>query len=144
MGKEHIEKARKSREEYRSDVKLQERNLVKDTIFYSADLEKVIMLPTLNMFKQVVFTPRIVVFNQSFVPISKITKENKAYAVLWHEGISDRKKEVIVTAYDAFINYARDFKKIVIWADNCRVDWVRLKQKTVETTRVSRKLLVRR
>lgn len=41
------------------------------TVTYSMDLQRVIMLPQMEQFKEVVFTKRIVVFNESFVPVGK-------------------------------------------------------------------------
>lgn len=114
---QHIRKAEISREEYRSD---KHKSYDETIIHYSTDMQKVIMLPRLEMFKQVLFTPRIIAFNQSFVPLGNISIKNKAVAVLWNEAISGRKKEDLISAYYAFLtNYARDKKHIFIWADNC-------------------------
>ncbi|CAH0547321.1 unnamed protein product [Brassicogethes aeneus] len=114
---DHIKKAEMSREEYRSDKKKIDDN---ESLYYSTDMQKVIMLPRIDMFKQVIFTPRIIVFNQSFVPLGSISQKHKAVAILWHECISGRKKEDIISAYNGFLTgYARDKKSVYLWADNC-------------------------
>lgn len=112
----HIKKAEVTRIEYRADKEKND----DDTIYYSTDMQKVIMLPRIDMFKQVIFTPRIIAFNQTFAPLGNFTINNKVVAILWHEGISGRKKEDLISAYNQFLTtYARDKKNIIIWADNC-------------------------
>lgn len=76
------------------------------------------MLPRMEMFKEIIFTPRIIAFNESFVPLGKKIKSNP-YAIIWHEAISGRAKDDIVSAYYAFFLANRDKKTIVIWLDNC-------------------------
>ncbi|XP_054263988.1 uncharacterized protein LOC128987257 [Macrosteles quadrilineatus] len=84
----------------------------------SMDLQKVLMLPHMEQFKQAVFTKRIVLFNESFVPIGKKPKI-EPMACLWHEAISGRKKEDITSALHAFLFHYRDAKEIHLWMDNC-------------------------
>lgn len=43
------------------------------------------MLPRLDQYKAAIFTPRIIVFNESFVPVGKHQKNLKAIAAIWHE-----------------------------------------------------------
>lgn len=87
-------------------------------VVVSADLQKVIMLPRMDQFKQVIFTKRIVVFNQSFVPLG-IRKENVAVPVVWHEATTGRKKEDLISTYHMFMIHHRDAKEFLIWCDNC-------------------------
>lgn len=47
----HIEKARISREQYRKDAES-----IENAVVYCADLQKVIMLPRMDMFKCVIYT----------------------------------------------------------------------------------------
>lgn len=111
----HIKRAKKSRELYRKECEaVSEPN----TLRVSADLEKVIMLPRIDVFKKVVFTQRIVVYNESFVP-SKTLKNNKPFAALWHEGISGRSKEAIISTFYSFMLHNRDVEHFVFWLDNC-------------------------
>nr|CAI5847249.1 unnamed protein product [Callosobruchus analis] len=84
----------------------------------SADLQKVIMLPRAEMFKEIIFMPRIIVFNESFVPVGK-AKCTKRLAVLWHEGVAKRNKEEIISAFYTFFRKNRDVEHITIWLDNC-------------------------
>lgn len=44
-----------------------------------------------NQYKVALFTPRIIAFNESFVPVG--TKQHLSpIAVIWHEGIEGKKK----------------------------------------------------
>lgn len=116
----HISKAEESRRNYRIDRDMQESPSGEETnrVVYSADLQKVIMLPRLETLKTVLFTRRIIAFNESFVPLGN-KPAAKPMAVLWHEGLSGRKKEDIVSAFHAFFISQRDAKVIVLWLDNC-------------------------
>lgn len=77
------------------------------------------MLPRLEMFKEIIFTPRIVAYNESFVPIGKRYKNVHACAIIWHEGIAGRSKEDLISTFYAFFLANRDMNKITIWLDNC-------------------------
>lgn len=90
--------------------------------FYSGDMEKVIMLPRLEMFKQAIFTPRLSVYNETFAPLGGIQnnpQSTKPVAVLWHEAISGRCKEDIVSTFYKFFIEKRDVEEHVLWLDNC-------------------------
>lgn len=112
----HKKKFTVARKAYKEDVK--KSKIVSDTLFFSADLQKVIMLPRLEMFKSVIFTPRIIVFNESFVPLGTNSKY-KPVAVVWHEAIAGRKKEEIISCFHQFFILHRDSENIVVWLDNC-------------------------
>lgn len=113
---QHINRAQMSRNMY----KLDKENKDDDTLIYSSDIQKVVMLPRIDMFKQVIFTPRIIAFNQSFVPLGAMTTKNKDVAVIWRERVSGRKKENVISAYNYYVSiHARDKKHICTWADNC-------------------------
>lgn len=58
-----------------------------DTVYFSADMEKVIMLPRLEMFLRVIFCNRIVAFNETFVPIGQQSDVRRPLPCAWHEGI---------------------------------------------------------
>lgn len=111
----HEAKYTVARKEYAKDGEKLE---VESELTVSADLEKVIMLPRAEMFKEVIFVPRITVFNESLVPVGK-GKKIKPLAVLWHEGIAKRSKEDIISAYYAFFLKNRDKEIVTIWMDNC-------------------------
>ena len=101
----HIRKAGESRQEYRNDSATE--NCNSSHVMFSADLQKVIMLPRMESIKTVLFTHRIMTFNESFVPLGDKTTE-KPVAVLWHEAVAGRKKEDIVSAFHAFLLARRD------------------------------------
>jgi hypothetical protein len=62
------------------------------------------MLPRLDMFKAVLFTKRIVVFNESFVPLGTGGESHCVpYAALWHEAIAGRKKENLISTFQFFL-----------------------------------------
>lgn len=112
--KVHINLATESRELYRQQAK----ENAQSNSYFSADLEKVIMLPRVDTFKKVIFTKRLSLYNESFVPLGKKSPVNP-FAVLWHEGISGRNQEDIISAFYAFLKKQRDLKSITIWLDNC-------------------------
>lgn len=76
------------------------------------------MLPRLETFKEIIFTPRIVAYNESFVPLGKKPKKYPC-AVLWHEGVAGRSKDDIISTFHAFFLANRDVKHVTIWLDNC-------------------------
>lgn len=43
----------------------------------------------------------------------------KPHALIWHEAISGRNKEDIISCFYKFLKKNRDMKKFVIWLDNC-------------------------
>ncbi len=78
------------------------------------------MLPRAEMFKEVIFIPRIIAFNESFVPVGSASWKSKPpTAVIWHEAIAGRKKEDLVSTFYEFFLTNRDFSKICLWLDNC-------------------------
>lgn len=114
--KNHIEKANNSRKEYRKDVNAAMENIkfkITDEIFYSAELQKVIMLPRLDTFKEVIFTPRLIVFNESFVPLGKMCPQSVNFACLWHEAIAGRKKKILLVAFTHFLCFVATKEKLL-------------------------------
>ena len=63
-------KAAEARLEYEHDVAVRPTPNKK---FFSAELEKVIMLPHMDTFKRYVFTQRIISFSEAFAPLSSFT-----------------------------------------------------------------------
>lgn len=112
----HIKRADASRQMYAKDKDKAED---KDTIIYCADMEKVIMLPRLEMFKSAIFTNRITVYNESFVPVGKNQKRSKPFAALWHEALFGRSKDELISTFYNFFISKRDTKQIILWLDNC-------------------------
>ncbi|KAH9633935.1 hypothetical protein HF086_006451 [Spodoptera exigua] len=83
-------RARKKYEED-ADNQTQKKNNA-DTIIFAVDLEKVIMLPRMDEFKTVMFCPRLIVFNQSFVPLGD-KKYTKLVTLLLFYGTKERLAE---------------------------------------------------
>jgi hypothetical protein len=111
----HIQKAGKSRSAYKEDSN---RILNESEVVVSVDLEKVIMLPRMDSIQRVIFSLRLSVYNESFVPVG--TKRNAGpFAVLWHERTTGRNKEDIMSAFYQFLIFNRDAENITIWLDNC-------------------------
>nr|CAI5839641.1 unnamed protein product [Callosobruchus analis] len=54
-----------------------------------------------------------------FLPAGKKQCHVKAYSAVWHEGITGRNKEDVVSAYYAFFLQYRYTKCITLWVDNC-------------------------
>lgn len=84
----------------------------------TVDLQKVIMLPQIDMFKEVIFCPRLIAFNESFVPIGD-NNCAKPLAVIWHEAISGRKKEDIISTFYKYFLSNSTVKMFTMWLDNC-------------------------
>lgn len=114
--KDHIEKAIESRKRYTLNKENYNEDL--DHLCVSVDLQKVIMLPRMEMFKKAIFSHRLIVYNESFVPVGKI-RHFVPFAVLWHEAVSGRHQEDIISAFNAFFLHHRDVKNITLWLDNC-------------------------
>ncbi|XP_039282015.1 uncharacterized protein LOC120350888 [Nilaparvata lugens] len=102
----HLDLAKTARELYKEHLRLYKNH--DNTVCYTADLQKVIMLPRMESFKAVLFAKRLVAYNESFVPVGEKSK-HKTFATVWHEGISGRKKEDIVSTFYAFF----------LWLDIC-------------------------
>ncbi|KAK4883794.1 hypothetical protein RN001_000065 [Aquatica leii] len=111
----HIKRANKSRAKYRENAA---RDKEVGKIVYCADLKKVIMLPRLEMFKSAIFTNRLTVYNESFVPVGK-KRNSKPFAALWHEALFKRNKEELISTFYQFFISKRDVLKITLWFDNC-------------------------
>lgn len=77
------------------------------------------MLPRVDMFKEVLFTQRIVAFNESFVPVGLNKRKKKPCAIVWHEAITGRSKSDIASSFHRFLLLNRDATKITFWLDNC-------------------------
>lgn len=119
---EHHNRYILARKKYEEDANNQtQKKNDSNTVIFAVDLEKVIMLPRMEEFKTVMFCPRLIVFNQSFVPIGDkhIHELGLTFAALWHEATSGRKKEDIVSCFRAFFMQNRDLKHIILWLDNC-------------------------
>ena len=98
-------------------------NVLKNTDSYpvfSMDMQKVLMLPHLPGMKTALFTQRIILINQSIVPVGKfseiIDQDKKARGYIWHEAIQGRKDEDVSSVLMKFLNESsyRDADQLVI------------------------------
>ncbi|KAJ8893778.1 hypothetical protein PR048_006378 [Dryococelus australis] len=117
----HLERAKQAGDEYKRHINTSK--IDQDTSYYSADLQKVIMLPRMDTLKTVMFTRSIIVFNESFVPLAGTNNDDddngRSIAVIWHEVIAGRKQEDLIPAFLPFFLKKMDKKKIFLWLDNC-------------------------
>ena len=91
---------------------------------FSADLQKVVMLPRMPGIKTLVFTKRITAYNETFAPLG--TKDQNSskvspFAVTWHEGTTKRDADDISSAFTKWLMHEdiRNKEKLTIWLDNC-------------------------
>lgn len=96
----HEEKFIEARNLYK--IHSSQQNNYDDSITVSAYLQKVIMLPRAKMFKKVIFTRRIIAYHESFVPVGGADSYNKTLACIWHEGITRRNKEDLISTFYMF------------------------------------------
>lgn len=113
----HKLKYTETREEYKKDGELA--HIKPEEVFYSLDLQKVIMLPRIDQYKAGIFCTRVITFNESFVPIGNLTRAHVPFAALWNECVSGRNQEDIISTFRAFLIYKRDAEYITLWLDNC-------------------------
>ncbi|KAJ8890684.1 hypothetical protein PR048_010193 [Dryococelus australis] len=98
-----VKRAKAARQDYRLDI---DEIISGDEHIYLVDLQKGIM----EMFKSIVFTKRLTVYNKSFVPVG-IKNILHSVACFWHEGIRGRNREDIVSTFCKFLlTAARDIK----------------------------------
>lgn len=120
----HIAKVREARNAYNED---KTKEWSSTTRVYAVDLQKVLLLPMISGLKSCIFTPRLVVFNETFASIKEkelkegkvSTAKDKHYAVLWDESTAGRNKEHVTNAYLSLIKKERDANAFVFWTDNC-------------------------
>ena len=118
----HMESARISRSHYKQDVA---RKLEDHEAFLSVDMQKVIMLPRLPGVKTCLFTRRLVAFHETFAPLGgKMAKSctiRPIVGIVWHEAISGRNAEDIMSAYVKAMQHPsyRDYTEFTFYTDNC-------------------------
>ena len=133
---EHMRHAREARESYRADA---DREWSADELTVSADMMKVTVLPIIP-FNEAIFTSRLICYNETFSTVMpterasrsarKTLQKTTSACVLWHEALAGRSAEEVAAAYFLYLEtVCRDFKTVVIWADNCAAQnkcWVLL------------------
>jgi len=86
---------------------------------FAVDLQKVGLLPRIPQFKTVIFTPRLVTFNETFAPLAQATSNNPNITVLWHEATSGRNAADLASAFWSFFTTLNCSDPIILWLDNC-------------------------
>lgn len=76
------------------------------------------MLPRCDTFKEVIFVPRLVAYNESFIPGGKNPKV-APFAAVWHEATAGRSKKDIISAFYKYFLQIRDAEQVMLWTDNC-------------------------
>jgi len=96
-----------------------------NTVYVSADLMKVILLPYLRKYKAAAFTPRLVTYLEAYTPLGNAAGLLN-YISVWHEAISGRRCWNLASSFYAFliavsVTYSDHEGSItlVIWLDNC-------------------------
>lgn len=51
--------------------------------------------------------------------MGKSAKTVKPTAIIWHEGVTGRKKEDLISTFYSFLLKNRDWRNVTIWLDNC-------------------------
>ena len=109
---QHKQKYQSARECYKTDKDMGKKA-------YAVDLQKVLLLPRMPEFKTVMFTPRLVTFNETFAPLGEATKENPNITVLWHEATSGRNAADLASAFWNFFESVDCNEPLILWLDNC-------------------------
>ena len=110
-----IEFAKKVRTEYRAD---RDREWNGGEQIYSADFQKVIMLPATPGLKRRFSVKRIVMFNETFATVGG-KKNGDSTGVLWHEGIRGRTGRDVASVFVTFLRKLQESKHVTLWLDNC-------------------------
>ncbi|KAH9627797.1 hypothetical protein HF086_000182 [Spodoptera exigua] len=112
----HKQKYEKARKCYQEDVdlstKFTEKAFIQQTCKKSSCCHVLICLKLL-------FLSQNNSFQREFVPLGPTKSTSQPFAAIWHEAISGRKQEDIISAFRAFFICKRDSTDIVVWADNC-------------------------
>lgn len=89
-----------------------------DKVKISADLQKIIMLPRLDMFKKVIFSPRLIAYHETLAPIRK-KGDLKPRAIIWHEAITGKKQRGHYKLFLQVFKKKSRYKEVCLWLDNC-------------------------
>ena len=85
------------------------------------DMQNVLMLPHLPGLKSALFTRRIILINQSIVPVGKFSEDQifgdggQGRGYIWHEAIQGRKDEDVASAILKFLDestYRRNYNMV--------------------------------
>lgn len=108
----------KHTEDYRIARNMYEEDRAKNGNYYSVDMQKVVILPVLSHHaKKAAFVSRLVVFNETFVPLGG-SRNKKILSVIWHEGITGRNADDVSTCFFLALKNLNK-ASVTLWMDNC-------------------------
>ncbi|XP_055627194.1 uncharacterized protein LOC129769139 [Toxorhynchites rutilus septentrionalis] len=114
---EHLRLASMSRSAYKDDGdKIRSKEVV-----FAVDLQKVIQLPRLEGIKSIVFTQRLLAYNETFAPVHNYSKAFPVIACVWDESTSGRSAGDITSCFDKVVDWccSNGLEKVTFWLDNC-------------------------
>ncbi|XP_065095618.1 uncharacterized protein LOC135717456 [Ochlerotatus camptorhynchus] len=111
----HLEHAKQARIEYRMNGD----TVTAGQLVMAVDLQKVIQLPRLDGLKTIVFSQRILAFNQTFAPVGAFARTFPVVACIWPESVSGRSSSDINSCFHKFILNYGHLEKLTFWLDNC-------------------------
>ena len=112
----HIKRAFEAKEMYQQHIA--EMSFNTETVYFTADLQKPVLLPKLFPIKLALFTRKLLAFNKTFVPLGSAENNTRPIVIIWHEAVAGRKEEDIISVYYQFFLECRDKKRVVLWLDN--------------------------
>lgn len=80
---------------------------------------QVIQLPRLEGLKTIVFSQRLLAFNETFAPVGKHSRSHPVVACLWDESTSGRSADDLMSSFHRVIIRFGKMQRIVFWLDNC-------------------------
>ncbi|XP_062564207.1 uncharacterized protein LOC134227031 [Armigeres subalbatus] len=112
---EHLRLAKAARTEYREDGE----SIKPGHVVLAVDLQKVIQLPRMEGLKTIVFSQRLIAFNETFAPVGKYTRALPVVACVWNEAIRGRSSADLLGCFHRVVTKFSKVDKLVLWLDNC-------------------------
>lgn len=66
-----------------------------------------------------VFSQRLIAFNETFAPVGKYTQSTPVVACVWNEAVTGRASNDIIGCFHLVVNRFNNMEKLVLWLDNC-------------------------
>lgn len=80
---------------------------------------QVIQLPRLEGLKSVVFSSRLLAYNETFAPVGLYARKLPTLACVWHEATSGRSANELISCFHRVLSHYSDMESVTIWLDNC-------------------------
>lgn len=92
-----------------------------DCIYYTLDMQKVLLLPRMDQFKECFFTQRLTCYHETLAPCGPIQQDRPVIAALWHDAIAGRGMDEVASAILKLLSSPclMDARQCVVWLDNC-------------------------